>query len=162
MNVRDRAPTAFNWATDPRGDVLLRALWPSDLHLNEVLAELRARLRCQSLTKNAMCGRAHRIGLPSRRPESARKPRPSDYKPRSHKRKEPVALSPVVIAQGSLTPPPYQHRHQCRWPIGEPREKGFRFCDEQAEPGRPYCEAHVAVAYYRQPKKKEGEEQQAE
>jgi GcrA cell cycle regulator len=37
----------------------------------------------------------------------------------------------------------------CSWPIGEPGTKQFRFCDAGSLPGKPYCEAHAAVAYVR-------------
>jgi GcrA cell cycle regulator len=35
----------------------------------------------------------------------------------------------------------------CCWPIGEPGKKDFRFCDDVSVPGKPYCEAHVRLAY---------------
>jgi GcrA cell cycle regulator len=36
----------------------------------------------------------------------------------------------------------------CRWPIGEPRRPGFRYCDAaDVVLGKPYCAAHCAVAY---------------
>jgi GcrA cell cycle regulator len=35
----------------------------------------------------------------------------------------------------------------CRWPIGEPRKPGFRFCCAPAVLGKPYCTEHAARAY---------------
>jgi GcrA cell cycle regulator len=35
----------------------------------------------------------------------------------------------------------------CRWPIGEPKTRGFCFCGNDAKPGRPYCEPHYAFAH---------------
>jgi GcrA cell cycle regulator len=35
----------------------------------------------------------------------------------------------------------------CKWPIGDPTDADFHFCGLQAVPGKPYCEAHVAVAF---------------
>jgi len=35
----------------------------------------------------------------------------------------------------------------CKWPIGDPTDPAFRFCGLPAQPGKPYCEAHVAVAF---------------
>jgi GcrA cell cycle regulator len=35
----------------------------------------------------------------------------------------------------------------CKWPIGDPTEADFHFCGLPAQPGKPYCEAHVAVAF---------------
>jgi GcrA cell cycle regulator len=37
----------------------------------------------------------------------------------------------------------------CCWPIGEPGTREFRFCGSEADPGRPYCAEHSAIAYVR-------------
>jgi len=49
---------------------------------------------------------------------------------------------PVLAA-----PRPYGRIVTCCWPIGEPGTREFHFCDVPSEPGRPYCEDHVKVAY---------------
>lgn len=35
----------------------------------------------------------------------------------------------------------------CKWPIGDPATDDFYFCGLQSQPGKPYCEDHVAVAF---------------
>lgn len=35
----------------------------------------------------------------------------------------------------------------CKWPIGDPATEEFWFCGLPVEPGKPYCEAHVAIAF---------------
>jgi GcrA cell cycle regulator len=35
----------------------------------------------------------------------------------------------------------------CKWPIGDPATDDFWFCGLAAQPGKPYCEAHVGVAF---------------
>jgi GcrA cell cycle regulator len=35
------------------------------------------------------------------------------------------------------------------WPVGDPKEQNFHFCEAPAEPGRPYCAAHCSQAYQR-------------
>ena len=35
----------------------------------------------------------------------------------------------------------------CQWPFGDPQQKGFHFCGEKNEPGKPYCQKHCDVAY---------------
>ena len=35
----------------------------------------------------------------------------------------------------------------CKWPIGDPATKEFWFCGLPSQPGKPYCEAHVGVAF---------------
>ena len=42
---------------------------------------------------------------------------------------------------------PYGRIVTCCWPMGEPGTREFRFCDVPSEPGRPYCEDHIKVAY---------------
>jgi GcrA cell cycle regulator len=49
----------------------------------------------------------------------------------------PVAAHPLVRLGGG-----------CRWPIGEPRTPGFRFCEKaDVVAGKPYCAEHCARAY---------------
>lgn len=35
----------------------------------------------------------------------------------------------------------------CKWPIGDPATDVFWFCGLPSQPGKPYCEAHVSVAF---------------
>jgi len=35
----------------------------------------------------------------------------------------------------------------CCWPIGDPGTANFRFCDDGAMAGKPYCTQHAALAY---------------
>jgi len=35
----------------------------------------------------------------------------------------------------------------CKWPIGDPATDKFWFCGLPSQPGKPYCEAHVSVAF---------------
>jgi GcrA cell cycle regulator len=35
----------------------------------------------------------------------------------------------------------------CKWPIGDPATDDFWFCGLPSVPGKPYCEAHVGVAF---------------
>lgn len=35
----------------------------------------------------------------------------------------------------------------CKWPIGDPATENFYFCGLPSQPGKPYCEAHVSVAF---------------
>jgi GcrA cell cycle regulator len=68
----------------------------------------------------------------------------------------PVAPRPMIAPRPSAPPPPrpvvvaprpYGRIVTCCWPLGEPGTREFRFCDVPSEPGRPYCEDHVKVAY---------------
>jgi GcrA cell cycle regulator len=35
----------------------------------------------------------------------------------------------------------------CKWPVGDPATDNFWFCGLPVQPGKPYCEAHVGVAF---------------
>jgi GcrA cell cycle regulator len=35
----------------------------------------------------------------------------------------------------------------CKWPIGDPATDDFWFCGLSVQQGKPYCEAHVSVAF---------------
>ena len=35
----------------------------------------------------------------------------------------------------------------CKWPIGDPATSDFWFCGLPTQTGKPYCEAHVGVAF---------------
>ena len=35
----------------------------------------------------------------------------------------------------------------CKWPIGDPATDDFYFCGLPVQQGKPYCEAHVGVAF---------------
>ena len=73
------------------------------------------------ISKNAVVGKAHRLSLAAR---------PS-----------PIKRQTATVTK--LTGP------TCQWPIGDPRNPEFRFCNEPTAAGKPYCTGHCAVAYTR-------------
>lgn len=128
----------------------LRALW-AEGHSTARIGDM------MGLTKNAIVGKAHRLGLPSR-PSPIRRDAEGPRKPRVVRRAPPVTLprlgaaeAPIVVAAAPAPVPVLRvaprAREACCWPIGEPRSRSFRYCDEPAESGRPYCAAHVEKAY---------------
>ena len=46
-------------------------------------------------------------------------------------------LNPTARAVMELT------SRDCKWPIGDPGQPGFGFCECLREPGKPYCAEHV-------------------
>jgi GcrA cell cycle regulator len=145
----------------------LRALW-ADGHST---AEIGRRL---GVSKNAVVGKAHRLDLPSR-PSPIRRDGTGSPRPRAPRRvtgptlpplnctrtplaapRAPFALDVAASATASQSVPrapvlsSYTGRVvPCSWPLGEPGTKSFRFCDDGSLPGKPYCEAHAAIAYVR-------------
>ncbi|MBV9748641.1 MAG: hypothetical protein JO157_07495, partial [Acetobacteraceae bacterium] len=53
----------------------------------------------------------------------------------------PVTAAPPTPRELGTTP--------CCWPIGEPGRPGFRFCEQHAVQGKPYCPEHDDRAYVR-------------
>lgn len=48
--------------------------------------------------------------------------------------------SPTAVTFQELQP------HHCRWPIGDPKQRDFRFCGCQRLSVGPYCEAHTTAS----------------
>jgi len=130
----------------------LRELW-SEGHAT---AEIGRRL---GVSKSAVVGKAHRLDLTAR---------PSPIKaggltagPRLREIKAVVPKLSDMIMLPSCAPPtsreptPRAEQRQsaisrtktCCWPIGNPKQSGFRFCDAPALVAKPYCEDHANQAY---------------
>ena len=43
---------------------------------------------------------------------------------------------------------------RCRWPLGDPKLPGFKYCGEERDLSEPYCEHHMSRAYRGIPKRK--------
>lgn len=111
----------MEWTREQIGE--LSRLWADGL----ATAEIGRRL---GITKNAVVGKVHRLGLP---------PRQSPIKERP---KQPAAvMAPPKPKVMEFKGP------ACCWPIGHPREPGFHFCGAAAAQGKPYCAEHAAKAY---------------
>ena len=111
-------------------------------------------------TKNAVVGKAHRIGL-ERRPSPIRRTavKPDRKKARSpavpklkfenlsaNEEKESVSyikhFTPVI-----KNPFSSNIKRGCEWPEGHPDETEFHFCGNERFEDKPYCLDHCAVAY---------------
>jgi len=106
---------------------MLKALWSKGRTASQIADELG------DVTRNAVIGKVHRLGLRSR-PSPIRREQGRARTPAP----KPVESRPKRVSE-----------RECHWPIGHPREQGFHFCGAPAEPDRPYCAAHCAVAYRR-------------
>ncbi|PPR47962.1 MAG: hypothetical protein CFH19_00050 [Alphaproteobacteria bacterium MarineAlpha5_Bin9] len=108
-------------------------------------------------TKNAVVGKAHRIGL-ERRPSPIRR---TAVKPDRKKARSPIM--PVLNFENNTSsettninktfqpimgnPFKSPNKNGCEWPIGHPDEQNFHFCDKKKFNDKPYCLEHCAVAY---------------
>jgi len=151
--------TAGGW-TDERV-ASLKKLWLEGLSASQIAKQLGG------VTRNAVIGKVHRLGLsgratpaaPSRPAFKAPRPaRPVLAQPHAPRRAEPAAppapppLPAVVEEPGSATVLTLG-AHMCKWPIGDPAAEGFTFCGRRTGPDGPYCAEHARVAYQPQIKK---------
>lgn len=116
-------------------------------------------------SKNAVVGKAHRMDLLARPSPIRRDGVKAEAKPRIRlsERRSPTPRAPIIKTTSGPPPQPvppprppapvYQRPPACCcWPIGEPRDKLFHFCDKPIQAGRTYCAEHSRLAYVRFPK----------
>jgi GcrA cell cycle regulator len=149
---------------------LLRKLWSEGLSASQIAAELGG------ITRNAVIGKVHRLGLSGRakatgaaaprarkpmRPPGQHHPAPVGSQTRGN-----TALAPQPTAEPTQLPAyepapredvvvPMSERvtimelkeSMCRWPLGDPTSPEFRFCGARAVTGLPYCPHHSRIAY---------------
>jgi GcrA cell cycle regulator len=144
---------------------LLKKLWGEGLSASQIATRLG------SVTRNAVIGKVHRLGLSGRATTSRMKshrPRPRVQpvrkvaKPRFVTQgTRPIdliyqkdAIEPYVPPAEELVIPPAERKsiqtlleNHCRWPIGDPQQSDFHFCGKSKVQGLPYCEFHARRAY---------------
>jgi GcrA cell cycle regulator len=149
--------------TDERVE-LLKKLWADGLSASRIAAELGG------VTRNAVIGKVHRLGLSGRaKPPSSsvnrpRKPRPSHlFRGVRASVRGNTALAARSAYDYDLEPEPELIENiiplgqrcsilelsdeKCHWPIGDPGQPDFFFCGGKAVVGMPYCGYHVRIAY---------------
>ena len=148
--------------TDERVEILKKR-WAEGLSASQIAAELGG------ITRNAVLGKVHRLGLSGRaKSPSSAAPRPR--KPRAHSQllrmSRPSVRGNTALAHAyeiDAEPEPElidniiplgQRRtllelteETCRWPIGDPGSADFFFCGGQTVTSLPYCAYHSRVAY---------------
>ncbi len=184
----------MSW-TDERVETL-KKMWGEGQSASQIAKELGG------VTRNAVIGKVHRLGLsnragsggstatkaaPKEKPAAATKPAPkpaTKAKPASTPPKEEPELDengiPISAARRAIIPagqplPPQPSANEispealakvsevektakkitlmeltektCKWPVGDPATEDFWFCGLAVQQGKPYCEAHVGVAF---------------
>ena len=148
--------------TDERVE-LLKKLWQDGLSASQIAKQLGG------VTRNAVIGKVHRLGLsgratpskPARTVFKAPRPaRPVSAGPSAPRRiAEPLAMAPQPAPVRYVDETPGTATvltlgaHMCKWPIGDPSSDGFTFCGRRAGENGPYCVEHARVAYQPQIKK---------
>lgn len=176
----------MSW-TDDRVETL-KTMWNEGKSASQIAKELGG------VTRNAVIGKVHRLGLSNRASTTAKAstkekspakpttaPKMATEKPRAEARpvSAPVKVAPIpprkpIIKAGQPLPPQPSANEvsaealanvkvvektarrlslmelterTCKWPVGDPATDDFWFCGHPVQQGKPYCEAHVAVAF---------------
>ena len=188
----------MSW-TDERVETL-KKMWNEGQSASQIAKELGG------VTRNAVIGKVHRLGLSNRtgvapqpappapqtapsapaqptaaRPEPAPAPAPkAKPEPKTEAEDEDDAPIPMSAARRAIIPagqplPPQPSANEispealakvseiekgakkltlmeltektCKWPVGDPATDNFWFCGLPTQSGKPYCEAHVGVAF---------------
>jgi GcrA cell cycle regulator len=149
--------------TDERVE-LLKKLWSEGLSASQIAERLGG------VTRNAVIGKVHRLGLSGRATTSRMK----SHRPRVRSQSAKRLMKPRFTQLGNpalrqlyqgdsetyvapleeLVIPPAERKYIqtltevcCRWPIGDPQETDFHFCGKRKVTGLPYCEFHARRAY---------------
>jgi GcrA cell cycle regulator len=155
----------MSW-TDERVD-LLKKLWAEGLSASQIAG------RIGGVTRNAVIGKVHRLGLAGRatttRSRSPSRPRSranmGPRRPRSrfamgnasmrelwqwqaNQQQEAVeVVEEIVIPLEERKSILQLKESDCRWPIGDPQAPEFHFCGRAKHEGLPYCEFHARKAF---------------
>ena len=142
--------------TDDRVESL-KKLWQDGLSASQIAKQLGG------VTRNAVIGKVHRLGL-SGRATPSKPSRPVFKAPRPARAvtapSAPRRIAEPLNAHGP-TPPVVRYveeapgtatvltlgAHMCKWPIGDPSTDGFTFCGRRNSGEGPYCVEHARVAY---------------
>lgn len=125
----------------------LTRLWDDGFSANEIAVKMNT-------SKSSILGKVHRLNLPARlnpvkqrgdgsdapkriQEKPARLPRPAGYSARAILEKKALQPAPAPIVNISA---------KCCWPMGNPRNARFRYCDEATSTGKSYCDLHRHVS----------------
>jgi GcrA cell cycle regulator len=157
--------SAMSW-TDDRVE-LLKKLLADGLSASQIAAQLGG------ITRNAVIGKVHRLGLSGRaKSPSSSAPRPRKTRAPSHvfrsirasmRGNTALATHAVAAYETEIEPEPEPIENvipigqrcsileltedKCHWPIGDPGQSDFFFCGGKTLISLPYCGYHSRIAY---------------
>jgi GcrA cell cycle regulator len=149
-----------NETWNPERVAQLRAFVGAGMTCSQIAAEI-------GVTRNAVIGKIHRLGLGPGRPAAAlgRPCPPRTRRPRLSSQRQmlrlisadaPLAADGTVSEAGPVDSAQYcslldLEQGKCRWPVSERPTAGsaadFIFCGNQAIAGFSYCAGHARMAY---------------
>lgn len=137
---------------------LLGKLWGEGRSASQIAGVLGG-----GVTRNAVIGKVHRLGLAARAkaggPAPVRAAKPVRAAPAAVRLRPaeagampPAILQPAPVPEAMI---PVSERvsilelreNMCRWPIGDPTSPDFGFCGQRSATGLPYCTHHCRIAY---------------
>jgi len=103
------------------------------------------------VSRNAVAGKASRLGLPKRESPISKSKTPSKSRKAAKKKAPPIIPEQVVEVENlplrlELRDLKWS-RNTCSFPSGDPKHSGFSLCGEPVVPGKPYCAPHCEEAY---------------
>jgi GcrA cell cycle regulator len=133
---------------------LLKKFWAEGLSASQIASKMGG------VTRNAVIGKVHRLGLSGRAaPATPQRGRDLDHrveepvmtgfakKPAEPIIAEPEFVAPVILSSGDMTTVATLKGNMCKWPIGDPAKDDFHFCGQSAPTGKPYCAYHAHLAF---------------
>ena len=149
----------MSW-TDERVE-LLKKLWQDGLSASQIAGELGG------VTRNAVIGKVHRLGLSGRGQPTSSIKRQRRTHPTGVRRTRTMSVGNLALKLSIDALPDAIHQPRrnvvvpipkklaiyqltettCKWPIGDPGREDFYFCGHDSLENRPYCEYHAGVAY---------------
>ena len=140
--------------TDERVE-LLKTLWAEGLSAAQIANKMGG------VTRNAVIGKVHRLGLSGRatpaKPQRGcgtmgeRREEVVTVKPQRKEIKSVIpevqTIAPLVLDSGDRTTVATIKNNMCKWPIGDPAKDDFHFCGQQTLTGKSYCTHHARVAF---------------
>jgi GcrA cell cycle regulator len=143
------------WADDHTN--LLKILWAQGLSASQIAQRLGT-----GFTRNAVIGKAHRLGLQRRSASTPRKPASALALPKPQPKPRRVVVQLPPRPARTAPPPPALKRDpeishgnvtlataapcSCKWPVGERTGADMLICGAPAEKDRPYCTNHRAAS----------------
>lgn len=132
---------------------LLKKFWAEGLSASQIASKMGG------VTRNAVIGKVHRLGLSGRatpaKPQRGCDPeRHVDVVEPAFAREEmealadgPEFIAPAVLASGDLATVATLKGNMCKWPMGDPARDDFHFCGQSAPTGKSYCAYHAQLAF---------------
>lgn len=120
----------------------LKQLWEAGLSASQIAAELGG------VTRNAIIGKIHRLGLGSRvKNSSFAPPRVAQASIDLESVRQEILSSNEAPSNNYRKSLLELNEGTCHWPVGSPESSEFSFCGAPTLTGLPYCASHARMAY---------------